>query len=195
MDRDALEALAKSYAHAPELTSTQFNDFFALAEARIGRDLKSQENETSLLAQTWATNLQAVPSDYGSMRLLEFEGSRGKVALNAAGLPELDRWNETGSEPRVYAVRSRIVDIRPFTAGDFNIYYYNRPSLPTGASTNAVSVTWPQVYLAALLVEVRTWKEDPRNMEVALGRYNSEVRAINKEAEYSRGGKPAMRRA
>jgi len=194
MTRDELEALAISYSHKPELTSDLFDDFFALAGSRIGRDLKSTENETALLAETYATNLNAVPSDYGSMRALEYAKSSGPVNLASRDLASINDFRASGGDPRVYLVRARIIDIRPFVAGDYNLYYYHRPVLAAGDSSNAVSITWPNVYLSALLVEIQLWAQDQRNLEVARGNYKSEIAETNREASRSQGDKPAMRK-
>lgn len=94
----------------------------------------------------------------------------------------------------MYTIRARVIDIRPFVAGDYNIYFYERPTLAAGDSDNAVSITWPQVYLYALLTEIQVFAQDQRNLAVALEAYRAEVRATNKEASYSHGDKPAMRR-
>lgn len=193
--RDQLVALVESYAKRQDLTANIENEFLPIAEARIGRDVMSRENETLELFTGQATNLWAVPADYGRVRAIEVAQPRGPRTLKSVDLHTINHWDPTGSSPRVYTIRANTIEVRPFQGGDFTLYYWRRPVLATGPATDPVLDTWPQLYLYAVLMELHLWERDTERAQQAAAVYGDEVARINRDAGRAAGDKPAMRRA
>ena len=193
MNRNELITMVESYAKRTDLTSEIETFFLPIAEARIGRDLKSAENEVALPIAVAASPFD-LPADYGQMRALDNDQVRGPVTMLSLDLHSFNHHKTIGT-PGVYTIKAKEVYIAPFTAGDFTMYYWARPALPTGASTNEVLERWPEVYLYAVLVELHIWERDQVQLGLALDVYNGEVQRINRDAERGLGDKPAMRRA
>ena len=194
MNRAELALLVADYAHRLDLLPRIESAFIPLAESRIGRTLKSIENET-VQELTPAESPFDLPTDYGSIRALSIDQNRGPHTLVSLDLHTINNWARTGGQPRFYAIAAGQVDVRPFVAGTFNFFYYFKPLLPEATSENAVLDAWPNVYIFATLVELNIWTQDKEQRELNLGLYDGEIREINRNAERGRGEKPAMRRA
>ena len=193
MNRNELVTMVDSYAKRTDLSQQIADYFLPIAEARIGRDLKSAENEIALPIVVAASPF-ALPVDYGQMRALDNDQVRGPVTMLSVDLHTFNKHKTTGT-PGVYTIAAKEVFIAPFTAGDFTMYYWAQPSLPTGTSENAVLDRWPEVYLYAVLVELHIWERDQVQLRLALEVFNGEVERVNRDASRGLGDKPAMRRA
>lgn len=189
-----LADLVADYAHRTDLLDRIKDVFIDLAGERIGRELKSGENET-ILDLTPTSSPIAVPDDYGAIRSLVFQQARGPVTLTSLGLHSINNWAKTGGTPARYAISARQIEVRPFIAGDFTLTYYARPALPLDTSENDVLDTWLSMYRFATLIELNIWAQDSEQLEIALTGFTLEVADINKDADRARGEKPAMRRA
>lgn len=167
-----------------------------MADTRIGRNLKSQENQgLELLSPT--SNRFPVPDDYGQVRALVSLAGTNPCTLKSLDLHTINHWRQSGGSPARYLISNRTIDVRPFVAGDYELFYWQRPdmaSLP-GDQSNAVSEAWPSVYVYALLIELAVWAQDLENLQVYNEAFKAEVLEINKEAKRASGDKPAMRRA
>ena len=194
MNKSDLVQLVADYAHRFDLVDRIENTFIPLAESRIGRTLKSMENET-VVQLTPADSPFDLPADYGSIRAISIDQNRGPHTLVSLDLHTINNWSKTGGQPRFYAIAAGQVDVRPFVEGTYNFFYYFKPQLPDGTSENPVLDAWPNVYLFASLVELNIWTQDAEERELNLGLYSGEVAEINRNAERGRGEKPAMRRA
>ena len=193
-DRDGLVALVESYAKRTDLTTQIVEEFLPIAEARIGRDLQSRENETlqEFLAQ--ATNDFAVPDDYGRVRAFEVAQSRGPITLKSVDLHTINHHDQSG-QPRVYTIRGNTIEVRPFRESDFTMFHWRRPKLDAPDATDPVLDVWPQLYLYAVLLELHLWERDTIRAQQSDLVYADEVLKINRDAGRAAGDKPAMRRA
>ena len=108
MNRDDLVAQVESYAKRTDLTGDILSSFLPLAEARIGRDLKSAENETIVELPAVSDNPFDLPEDYGQIRALTVAQNRGPktlVSVDLAGAEQaggvsVSKGNVLGYEPR-----------------------------------------------------------------------------------------------
>lgn len=196
MTKDELADLVVFYAHRPDLKQATLDTFIPLAETRIGRELKSLENETDVLLQP-TENLIDLPTvpEYGSIKSIEYLGARGPNTLTSLDAHSINQWAQTGGNPARYIIRSRKIEVRPFIAGDYRLYYYFKPTLPLNSSENDVLDAWPNVYLHGALVELNIYAQDQEQRDLQIDAFDFEVARINKKAEQGRGDKPAMRRA
>ena len=194
MNRDDLVAQVESYAKRTDLTGDILSSFLPLAEARIGRDLKSNENDT-ILELPGAVSPFDLPDDYGQIRALQVAQDRGPRTLKSVDLHTINNFSRQGGAAQIYSIAGLQVTTRPATAGDFTLIYWNRPELLTGTAENAVLDRWPNVYLFSTLHELHIFERDPEQATLTLGVYDRDVARINRDAGRARGDKPAMRRA
>ena len=192
--RDELVTEIEAYAKRSDLTQEIIDFFIPKAEARIGRDLKSAENETELDIVV-ATNPFVVPADYGQIRALERPSDRGPVTMVSVDLHSINklvRSKETRASS--YLIAGKNVHLSASETA-VTMFYYNRPALLTGAAENAVLDRWPQVYLYGALTELHIFERDDPRAAGAKNLFDEEVTRINRDAGRARGDKPAMRRA
>ena len=194
MNRNELIAEVEAYAKRTDLTDRILASFLPLAEARIGRDLKSNENDT-VLDLPGAASPFDLPDDYGQIRALQVAQARGPFTLKSVDLHTINNFSQQGSAPSIYVIAGRQVTTRPTTAGDFTLFYWNRPTLPDALSENDVLDRWPNVYLFSILHELHIFERDSDQAGLTLAVYDRDVARINRDAGRARGDKPAMRRA
>ena len=197
MDRDDIITMAKSYGHRSNLTTEWVDYFLANAHARLGRDLRSNENlVNSGSTYTGATSSPlALPADFGAIYALTYGIASGPVTLTSMDRHSINYWRQSGGTPARYSIDSTGIVIRPFASGDYVLTYWSRPELPLGTSTNAVLDRWPMLYLAALLWELHLWERDMVRAVEQRDAYMDEIFRINRSAQRARDDKPAMRRA
>ncbi len=194
MTKLELADLVARYAHRPDLAQDILDIFIPLGEVRIGRELKSSENEALILLQPASNNFD-VPADFATIRALQYAANGGPFTLTSLDLHSINQWSQTGGTPQRYVIANRQIQVRPFVAGDFTLFYYQRPALPTDQSENAVLEAWPNVYLYGALIELNIFAQDTEQLTVNVQAFDLEVKQINKSADRGRGDKPAMRRA
>ena len=198
-DRDGLVDTIESYAKRTDLTSEIETLFIPFAEARIGRDLKSAENETQLEVVVSTSVPIDYPDDYGQIRAIDVARTGGAFTLRAVDLHTINRHQrndnlENNRGPEVYTARDSQFIIRPSQNGTFTLFYWFRPLLVDGTSENAILDRWPELYLYASLVELHRWERDAQRAAEALQIYQVETQRINRDAARALGDKPAMRR-
>ncbi len=194
MTKLELANLVERYAHRPDLAQDILDIFIPLGEVRIGRELKSSENEAAVVLQPTENNFD-VPTDFATIRSLQVAANGGPFTLTSLDLHSINQWSQTGGTPQRYVIATRKIQVRPFAASDFTLFYYQRPALPTDQSENAVLDAWPNVYLYAALIELNIFTQDTEQLQVNISAFDLEVKQINKSADRGRGDKPAMRRA
>jgi hypothetical protein len=190
-------AAVESYSKRPDLANEIETLFIPIAEARIGRDLKSAENETQLEVVVTVADPIPYPDDYGQIRAIDVARTGGAFTLRAIDLHTINNWNsqEGVSGPaEVYTAADSQFIIRPSQTGTFTLFYWARPQLPTGASENAVLDRWLELYLYATLAELHRWEVNPDAAAQATAVYQQEIVRINRDAARALGDKPAMRR-
>lgn len=197
--RDDLVSTIESYSKRPDLTTEIETLFIPIAEARLGRDLKSAENETQLEVVVTVAAPIPYPDDYGQIRAIDVAVTGGAFTLRAIDLHTINNFNtvdttDQGGGPRVYTAADSAFIIRPQQTGTFTLFYWSRPSLATGAAENAVLDRWLELYLYASLVELHRWELNPEAAAMALEIYQDEIGRINRDAARALGDKPAMRR-
>jgi len=194
MNKQELVDLVVLFSHRPDLAADILETFIPLAEVRIGRELKSSENEAAIVLQPTENNFD-VPADFSTIRSLQVAASGGPHTLTSLDLHTINQWAQTGGTPQRYVIATRKIQVRPFLAADFTLFYYQRPALPTDTSENAVLDAWPNLYLYATLIELNVFSQDDEQLKVNVQAFGVEVGQINKSADRGRGDKPAMRRA
>ena len=96
MNKQDLADLVVKFSHRPDLAQDILDTFIPLAEVRIGRELKSSENEVALLMQPLANNFD-VPADFSSIRGLQYAQAGGPKTLTSLDLHSINQVSETGA--------------------------------------------------------------------------------------------------
>jgi len=201
--RDEIVQLIISYSKRPDLQTEIEEYFLPLSESRIGRDLRSFENETTAdVTFPLDSNIAQLPADYGMIRAVYPPGGNGQ-ALKSVDTISIAIYRQQPGRPGVYNIRGAggggvselsEIEVRPYGGGDvLPIYYFTRPQFGVNGEANAVSVRWPQVYLYAALIELHIWEKNAEALQFVNGLYGAEVKPINRDAARARGSKPAMR--
>lgn len=182
------------YLHRTDITS-QILDFITLATKRIGRELRSSENEVSAVF-TMVTNPQGLPADFRSLREIYYQSNGGNTELRATSLQELARNSfPPGGKPRFYSIQGTVLKTAPTSLMDYQILYFAEPAaLVNDTDTNSVLQVYPDLYLYATLMEAYFYTQDGDLFSAAQQTYRAQLKQINIVSESARvGAAPAMR--
>jgi hypothetical protein len=136
-----------------------FGRFTALAEMKLNRRIKVRDMIEEATLTTNAAGEATLPADYISMRLVVNEQGQELQPTSLDALQQL--YANRGGNPCLYAIKGPTFSVRPVTAADFDIVYYEQiPSLETN-STNWLLTRAPDVYLYACAAEVSAWEGNP----------------------------------
>lgn len=194
MTPEELAAVVADYAHRSDLTSQIEDQFIEYTRLRIGRDLRAMENELSVEIEP-LENPADLPSDFSSMRQVEFFQERGPVTLKSAGWHFIDRIDSRtglGGKPRWYATRGSQIEFRPFVEGTYRLTYFAIPELVAGVSSDSIAA-FPTIWIQGALIELHTWTQDMEQRKASLDTYLSEVKLANQNAERGRYDAPAVK--
>ena len=199
MNRGELETLIAKYIHRDDLGSGAGNEdviggFIDLATIRIGRDLRSAENETIVDPFNPADQVSPLPSDFQNVRDISYLSGAQRVVLKAKSPGTLAAFPQTGSSPAFYRVIGKEIEITPFQAKDFRLIYFNAPAdIPDPNSENDILTAYPQLYLYASLIEAYFFTQDAGGHTLATETYVSEVETENlRTMKADAGDRPSM---
>ena len=188
MNRGELETLVAEYIHRTDL-GAQIPGFIELATARIGRDLRSAENETVVDPFSPLTQVSDLPADFQNMRDISWTTGQGRIVLKASSPVAMGRFPQTGNAPNFYRLIGKQIEITPYQAKDFRLVYFNAPAdLTTTASENAILTAYPQLYLYGSLIEAYFFTQDGGGHKLAADTYTAEVSVENNRTEKADAG-------
>lgn len=194
-DKSDLITLVESYLHRSDSTlDNNIASWIDFATKRIGRDLRSQENETSL-DLTPVGNPVALPADYRAMKVIQYPADgNADIALRSVPAATIARITNTGSSPALYNVSGFLLTIKPFQAKTFSLVYWSEPqALAASTDENLVLTAYPYIYLYAVLIEANAWLQDFTVRSQWLATYAGEVGATNEQSQSADvGDTPAM---
>ncbi len=193
MNKGELKAQIASYTKRSDFTDSDLNGFVTLATARLGRDLRSSYNETySDLAVS--QNPAPLPADCRQLRGVDLKGDGGSIPLRSAGVQQIARIPANGGTARYYCVRARTLQLRPYTAGNYELNYFTDPAaLVTDTDENAVLTAFPDLYLKACLIDAYEFIRDSAMRDSVEGAYDRDLRKTNTaEARLRAGATPAV---
>lgn len=136
--------------------TAQIPQFISLAENRLNRVLFVPERETVSTSTATGEKL-ALPADFWGMRSIYVDASpRQTLAqMSLAEMRNQYRFGVTGT-PTHYAIEANELVFAPTPATDTNLvlnYWATIPALSDDAPTNWLLTAYPDLYLAASLVE------------------------------------------
>ena len=187
-----LADLVVDYAHRPDLLERTQNVFIPFSSRRLGRDLRSMDNETvATLDRDVLGDPMALPDDFGSIRSLWFDGQNGPHRLRSRDEAQITRQAKSGAIPRFYMIRDDGITIRPLTGALFTLSYHTVPVLDATNDTNDVLTNYPYLYLYAALVELQVFAQDDEQRARAVQTYSEEIRIVNRQVARARADAPA----
>lgn len=190
MNYGALQAQIAGYLHRSDL-SAEIPEFIEKARCRIGRDLRSLEQEQAgTAAQIGATETYTLPADYQQMRQV-VSGGRSLRQVNPH---ELTYWTSAGGQaggPSVYAIQGRVMTA-PGAGASCSLWYYRiEPALTLNATEHPTMAAHPQIWLAASMMEAALYTADTEQLATWSGLYDQEVQRVNFAAQRARQLAPA----
>lgn len=176
-----LKASISSWTHRNDLT-TLLADFVTLAEKRIFSDLKVKEMEART-DYTPTSRYLATPTGMTSIRRI-IANSSPPVELMATspdGIRTL--YDSSSGTPSHYAVLGSEIEFNRIPIVTVEILHYAAPTaLSDSNTTNAILTEYPQVYLAASMIEAGTYLVDDAMVMKWQGLYSDAVAAANKKS-------------
>jgi hypothetical protein len=155
-----LKAAIAAWAHTDDLTA-QLDDFITLAEARFNRRLRVRAMEQTLASTALVDGAVALPAGFLAFKELRYDNSNGHT-LEPRPLEWVRNINESGSSadtPRYFAVTNTHV-VCAGQAGSVEGTYYQAIDSLTGAATNWLLTSCPDLYLFACLEESAIFTRD-----------------------------------
>ena len=194
-DKADLVTLVESYIHRANSTvDDNIGTWIDFATARIGRDLRSQENLISVDLSPVA-NPVVLPDDYRAMKVIQYPGDgNSDRALRSVPSPTIAQITNTGSSPALYAVSGFNLTVKPFQAKVFTVTYWQEPgALVVDTDENDVLTAYPYIYLYAVLIEAQAWLQDFVQRSHWTATYAGEVGLVNEQSQSADiGNAPAM---
>lgn len=175
-----LQASVLLWSHRPDLAAN-VPDFVALAETRMGRDLKILQLETTYPFSTVVGQATyPLPANAVSLTRIywtDTDGQQWPMYEFDASLQDV----YSSNFPRWYAAEAGLITVYPTPSVVKPITMVFREKLPALAtvSTNYVLTNAPNVYLFGTLVELADYckSDDLQKWE---GRYQQAVKTVNK---------------
>lgn len=190
-DKNTLKLEVAAYLHRTDLDD-RLDGFVDLATKRIGRDLRSMENQIILDPFEVSDQLPELPDDYRALKELSYKfGNRVVQVLSGSALV-LAEFQDTAVTPKKYRVHGTRIEIKPFSARDYRLIYWQEPAeLVDDGDTNPVLDHYPYLYLYACLVEGNFYVQNGGARELSLSTYQGEIEQINlRSASSDAGGSP-----
>ena len=194
-DKADLVTLVESYIHRADSTvDNNIGQWIDFATARIGRDLRSQENLVSV-DLTPVANPVVLPVDFRAIKVIQYPADgNADISLRSVPAPTIARITNTGSSPALYSISGFDMTVKPFQAKVFTLTYWQEPkALVTDPDENDVLTAYPYIYLYAVLIEANAWLQDFTIRSQWVATYNGEIALTNEQSQSADvGNAPAM---
>jgi hypothetical protein len=137
-------------------------DLISMAEQDINDELRVNQMEVELAGLNVTAGYIAHPSDWLSWKEIE-------ATVNGFTYPLRPMTEETATEktsgetnpPRYYVVRGNKTYPKPYQNGTYSVIYYQQvPALLSSATSNWVTLRYPQLYLYGALAHAKLFFDD-----------------------------------
>lgn len=164
MNYDELINAAKSYSDRTDVIQSAAI-FIVMAEARINRALKTQEQTHRIYTNTIdGQEIYLLPDDYNGMRTIQYNAGGvndgSKVVSMSYVTPERIielQESEYVEKELYYTIVNDSIQIHPTLpdGGTLELVFYRKvPNLSSSNSTNWLSDDHPDIYLSGLMTEI-----------------------------------------
>lgn len=187
-----LKTAISDWTHRNDLTS-YLDDFVKMAEARIFSDLKVKEMEART-TYTPTSRYLATPTGMTSIRRITASTTPPRELLSTSPDGIHSHYNTGSGTPTHYAVLSEEIEFNCVPNVDVEIVFFAEPTaLSDSNTTNDVLTAYPQIYLAACMVEAGLYMVDDAMVAKWQGLYSDAVAAANrKSSKFHTGGPMAV---
>lgn len=192
----------RNWIVADEFTDAQIQQFLALAQIRLNRDLMSYPMEKQaphVIVSAAPINLASTITDFNKVRLVRYPGV-GSLEVKAINemVNLLEQDTATGI-PEVYAVDAGLLYMHPTpssTGATITVFYYQMvPPIGPGLNTNIFTNHHSDCLLYATLLEAAAYMAEDERIPVWEKNYVAAVKASNVDpSNVKKGSTPLVRR-
>jgi len=180
-----LQTAVKNWLHREDL-SPYIDDFIALGEARIGREVKARQMEQRV-STTPTSGYASLPSDYVSMRAIRIQGST--IGWLDYVTPD-EFFNQfpssVSSVSKKYTVFGDELVFPSAPTGDIELWYFKRLTALAIAGHTLFTAN-PDLYLYAALAAAQPFLKDDKRIqmwEAQYGQARDSVNEVHKAGRY-----------
>ena len=193
VDRSTLITEFQAYIKR-SFTIDRQDTFIQLSELRIQRDLRPRENQvkTTIIP---TSNLLDLPADFIDLRELSYMNGSRVVVLSSVGRHRLSLATSQTGRPGVYSIIGNQAEVGPTTMpAEFTLWYWQKQTpLVNPTDTNVLLVSYPYIWLYAMLVEGAVYIQDDTMRATAVETYLTEINRVNvRESEGRFGEAPVI---
>jgi len=171
------------------VTSGQIENYVALLEAELNRELRIRElEETAAVVTAADTDYAALPSDFKKLNTLEFDSVPFDIEyVTRRKLKEL-YGGQTG-RPKAYTIYANRIYFGPTPDAVYNMtidYYKAIDPLTSGDPTNEILTPYPDIYLYGALKHGYMQLKDTENANAVGQNYNAIIERVKQADVESR---------
>lgn len=183
-----LQTAIANWSHRTDLAAV-IPDFIVLAEKRINGDIDARNQDISVTLVTVAGQATiTAPTDMLSLRSLTLQAS-SNVVLDYLTPDQFNTvyTSATTGTPQSFSIVGDYIYLGPVPSTVFNVQCIYTAEVPPLASnpTNWLITNFPQVYLAACLIEVARYSHNSEQMQAAEISYREAISSVNSIDWYS----------
>jgi hypothetical protein len=192
----------KDWIAGYDFTDAQIQNFLALAQIRLNRDLMSypmEKQATYVIVSSDPITLTSAVSDFNKVRLVRYPnvGSLKVLAINEM-VDKLEQDPSTGT-PEYYAVDAGKLYLHPVpssTGATITVHYYQTVApIAVGTNTNLFTTQHSDCLLYATLLEAAGYMAEDERIPVWEKNYVAAVKATNVDpSNIKKGSTPLVRR-
>jgi len=185
MNYTTLQSDVGAYLH--DASNSLITTFIEAARVRIGRDLRSPEQETTGTVSSFTDGIGALPTDCMEVRAVW----EGDVQLRSVNLQEI-KWWASATTPAAYAIYGRNI-YAPGATSLTVTYWKVEAALSSGSTEHPTMAAYPDLWRNAAVAEGYVYKRDFEAAQGFWTLYNDQVTAINAMSQRLRmGDAPAV---
>lgn len=190
-----LKTAIADWTHRANLTS-YLGDFIRMGEEKLFSDLKVKELEART-DYTPSSRYLSTPTRLTSIRRIVAKSSPPVEMIGTSPDGIKTVWDTGSGTPSHYTILGSEIEFNRVPNVDVEILHYAAPdSLSDSNTTNSILTAYPNLYLAASMVEAAFFIKDQAAIATWQGKYADGVAAANrKSSRFHTGGPMAINQA
>lgn len=178
---DELKSAISAWTHRSDLTS-YLGDFITNAENRIFSDLRVKEMEART-TYTPSSRYLSTPARMTGIRRITAQTTPPVELMSSSPDGLMQRYDSTSGTPYYFTILGDEIEFNRTPNCDVEIQYYAAPAaLSDSATTNAILTAYPQIYLAASMIEAYLFMVNDAGEAKWQAIYNDAVARANKKS-------------
>ncbi len=160
-----LKTAVSNWSHRADLSSTQLEEFIALAESdlQIRANLTQWDTEATV---TVTAGVGSLPADFQAMRSVRFGADNKQLNVISPAKYDYLIGATDPAAPINYAIVGTDLRLVPTGTGDASILYTARfTPLSASATTNSLLTLFPDAYLMGSMVQFAIWASDDASLQ------------------------------